>query len=124
MSEAQNNETPEAILAMHLSTCKGLLWDCDGTLLDTMPIYHKSWVLTLAEHDLPPLPEARFYSFGGMTVGKIFSVLCEESGKFPIEECQEGGDIVKMLEETKRKHHKALVDKGEGHAAEIIVAGD
>ena len=36
-----------------------LLFDCDGTLVDTMPMYLKSWTLTLAELDLPPRPAAR-----------------------------------------------------------------
>jgi beta-phosphoglucomutase-like phosphatase (HAD superfamily) len=83
-----------------------LLFDCDGTLVDTMPMYLKSWTLTLAELDLPPLPAERFYSLGGMPVGKIFEMLLAEAGNTTI--------TVEKCEETKRKHHQGLVERGEG----------
>jgi phosphoglycolate phosphatase-like HAD superfamily hydrolase len=83
-----------------------LLFDCDGTLVDTMPMYLKSWTLTLAELDLPPLPAQRFYSLGGMPVGKIFEMLLAEAGNTTI--------TVEKCEETKRKHHQGLVERGEG----------
>jgi beta-phosphoglucomutase-like phosphatase (HAD superfamily) len=103
--------TPESTLEKHLSELSesgkkfGLLFDCDGTLIDTMPMYYASWELTLAELKLPPLPPARFYSLGGMPVHGIFEMLLREAGKqdeITLEQC----------EETKRRHHTELVAKG------------
>jgi len=57
----------------------GLIFDCDGTLADTMPIHYRAWVKILAAHGIP-FPEDRFYSLGGMPTSKIIQLLSGELG--------------------------------------------
>lgn len=56
-----------------------LIFDCDGTLADTMPIHYVAWVAALREVGLV-FPEEQFYAFGGMSTDAIIRVLAEEQG--------------------------------------------
>ena len=40
---------------------KGLIFDCDGTLADTMPLHWHAWQMVTQRHDLH-FPEDRFYA--------------------------------------------------------------
>ena len=44
---------------------KGLIFDCDGTLADTMPLHWRAWNTVTARHKLH-FPEERFYAMGGV----------------------------------------------------------
>ncbi|QDS92412.1 Fructose-1-phosphate phosphatase YqaB [Roseimaritima multifibrata] len=57
-----------------------LIFDCDGTLADTMPLHYEAWERTMGEHDIP-FPEDRFYSLGGRPSHSIVALLAEEHGK-------------------------------------------
>ncbi|MEO1526194.1 MAG: HAD-IA family hydrolase [Planctomycetota bacterium] len=57
----------------------GLIFDCDGTLADSMPIHYLAWRDTLARHGID-FPEDRFYSMGGMSSEKIVRALATEQG--------------------------------------------
>jgi beta-phosphoglucomutase family hydrolase len=58
-----------------------LIFDCDGTIADTMPAHFVAWSTTLARHGLDHLfPEDRFYSFGGKPTWKIVAELAAEAG--------------------------------------------
>ena len=58
---------------------EGYIFDCDGTLADTMPLHYKAWTAALGEHaDI--LPEALFYQFAGMPTEKIVEILNERHG--------------------------------------------
>jgi len=57
----------------------GLIFDCDGTLADTMPAHYKAWTAMLGRYGIP-FPEPRFYAMGGMPTGSIIRVLAEEAG--------------------------------------------
>ena len=59
---------------------KGIIFDCDGTLADTMPLHWKAWQKVTAKHGLD-FPEDRFYSLGGVPSRDIFKMLCTEQGK-------------------------------------------
>ena len=59
---------------------KGIIFDCDGTLADTMPLHWKAWQTVTAKHGLH-FPEDRFYSLGGVPSRDIFKMLCAEQGK-------------------------------------------
>jgi beta-phosphoglucomutase-like phosphatase (HAD superfamily) len=60
-------------------TLQGLIFDCDGTLADTMPLHWKAWQAVLARHRLR-LPEARFHSLGGVPSRDIVRMLAQEQG--------------------------------------------
>jgi hypothetical protein len=49
---------------------KAIIFDCDGTLADTMPSHYTAWSKVTARHGLT-FPEARFYSLGGVPVKKF-----------------------------------------------------
>ncbi|HEX7599350.1 MAG TPA: HAD-IA family hydrolase [Polyangia bacterium] len=59
---------------------KALIFDCDGTLADTMPAHYEAWQEVLRPHGIR-FPEERFYSMGGMPTDKIVIELSGESGK-------------------------------------------
>ena len=57
----------------------GLIFDCDGTLADTMPAHYRAWTSMLDRYGIP-FPEERFYAMGGMPTGRIIRVLAAEAG--------------------------------------------
>ncbi|MBN9121391.1 MAG: HAD-IA family hydrolase [Planctomycetes bacterium] len=57
----------------------GLIFDCDGTLADTMPAHYKAWTALLSRFNIP-FPEPRFYAMGGMPTASIIRVLAGEVG--------------------------------------------
>ncbi len=50
------------------------LFDCDGTIVDSMPLHFVAWRTALAEWNCP-FPEDLFYSWGGKPVPEIISTL-------------------------------------------------
>lgn len=58
---------------------QGLIFDCDGTLADTMPFHWKAWQRVLLRHRLH-LPEERFYALGGVPSRDILRMLSQEQG--------------------------------------------
>jgi HAD superfamily hydrolase (TIGR01509 family) len=65
-------EIPEGDFAAYI-------FDCDGTLADTMPLHYKAWCGVLREHDAD-FPEALFYELGGMPTDKIVELLNNRHG--------------------------------------------
>ena len=59
---------------------KGLIFDCDGTLADTMPLHWHAWQLITQRHNLY-FPEDRFYSLGGVPSRDILKMLATEQGR-------------------------------------------
>jgi beta-phosphoglucomutase family hydrolase len=57
----------------------GLIFDCDGTLADTMPVHYKAWTAMLGRFNIP-FPEPRFYAMGGMPTAQIIRVLAADAG--------------------------------------------
>ena len=58
---------------------KGLIFDCDGTLADTMPLHWHAWQMITQRHNLH-FPEDRFYSLGGVPSRDILKMLAKEQG--------------------------------------------
>ena len=58
---------------------KGLIFDCDGTIADTMPLHYKAWVAALREHG-HDFPEALFYEMAGIPSVRIIELLNERHG--------------------------------------------
>jgi HAD superfamily hydrolase (TIGR01509 family) len=62
------------------------IFDCDGTLADTMPLHYKAWCAALREHECD-FPEALFYELGGVPTAHIVDLLNERHGyHMPAEE--------------------------------------
>src|SRR5689334_14169556 len=58
-------------------TTKGLIFDCDGTLADTMPLHWQAWSQITSRHGIH-FPEDRFYSLGGVPSRDILAMLRDE----------------------------------------------
>jgi HAD superfamily hydrolase (TIGR01509 family) len=59
---------------------QGLIFDCDGTLANTMPLHWRAWSLITQRHGLH-FPEDRFYSLGGVPSRDILRMLAKEQGR-------------------------------------------
>ncbi len=59
---------------------KGLIFDCDGTLADTMPLHWRAWQMVTQRHNLH-FPEDRFYATGGIPSRDILKLLATEQGR-------------------------------------------
>jgi HAD superfamily hydrolase (TIGR01509 family) len=55
------------------------LFDCDGTIVDSMPLHYIAWKTALGEWNCP-FPEETFYAWGGFPVTKIISLLNGQYG--------------------------------------------
>jgi beta-phosphoglucomutase-like phosphatase (HAD superfamily) len=56
---------------------RGLIFDCDGTLADTMPLHWLAWQTVARKYRLD-FPEDRFYSLGGVPSRDILKMLSRE----------------------------------------------
>jgi len=59
--------------------CKAIIFDCDGTLVDSMPVHFVAWHETMSRYGIA-FPEDRFYSLGGMPSDRIIQLLANEQG--------------------------------------------
>jgi HAD superfamily hydrolase (TIGR01509 family) len=55
------------------------LFDCDGTIADSMPLHYVAWKKALGEHNCE-FGEELFYSLGGMPTDQIVELLNERNG--------------------------------------------
>ncbi len=60
-----------------LSHYGGLIFDCDGTLTDSMPLHYEAWIETMTRYGIH-FSEDRFYSMAGMPTDLIIRVLAQE----------------------------------------------
>ena len=58
---------------------KAIIFDCDGTLADTMPLHWRAWQAVSARHRFE-FSEERFYSLGGVPSRDILKMLNMEQG--------------------------------------------
>jgi beta-phosphoglucomutase-like phosphatase (HAD superfamily) len=58
---------------------KGIIFDCDGTLADTMPLHWRAWQTISTRHRFQ-FPQDRFYSLGGVPSRDILKLLSVEQG--------------------------------------------
>jgi beta-phosphoglucomutase-like phosphatase (HAD superfamily) len=57
----------------------GYIFDCDGTLADTMPLHYRAWTRIVAEFG-GTFPIELFYQLGGKPTVQILSLLRDEHG--------------------------------------------
>src|SRR5213080_2315166 len=58
---------------------RALIFDCDGTLADTMPLHWQAWQVITIRHKLE-FAENRFYQLGGVPSRDILKMLSLEQG--------------------------------------------
>jgi beta-phosphoglucomutase family hydrolase len=59
---------------------KALIFDCDGTLADTMPLHWRAWKTVTERYGLD-FPEERFYALGGVPSRDILKMLSQEQAR-------------------------------------------
>jgi len=73
-------------LKLPAGSFKAYLFDCDGTIADSMPLHYVAWKRALAEWNCE-FSEDLFYRWGGLSVAKIITKLNEERGlNMPVED--------------------------------------
>jgi len=78
-SETGNSESQSSDRVELVEAATGLIFDCDGTLADTMPLHFIAWRDTLNRYGVE-FSEDRFYSMAGQPTLHIVKVLLEEQG--------------------------------------------
>ena len=73
-------------LKLPAGSFKAYLFDCDGTIADSMPLHYVAWKRALAEWNCE-FSEDLFYRWGGLSVARIITKLNEERGlNMPVED--------------------------------------
>jgi beta-phosphoglucomutase family hydrolase len=73
---------------------QGLVFDCDGTIADTMPLHYQAWVQSLGEHG-HDFPEALFYEMAGIPTHTIIEILNQKHGyTLPVQKTSERKDAL------------------------------
>lgn len=57
----------------------GVIFDCDGTLADTMPLHYRAWVEAMSARGAE-FPEPLFYELAGVPTVRIVEILNERFG--------------------------------------------
>jgi HAD superfamily hydrolase (TIGR01509 family) len=68
---------PESWKDKQMQDAQGLIFDCDGTLADTMPAHYRAWAATLNRYGIH-FSEQRFYEWGGIPSHRIVAMLASE----------------------------------------------
>ena len=76
-------------LKLPAGTFRAYLFDCDGTIVDSMPLHYIAWKTALAEYNCV-YEEKLFYAWGGRPIREIISLLNEMQGlNMPVDEVAE-----------------------------------
>jgi HAD superfamily hydrolase (TIGR01509 family) len=68
---------------------RAYLFDCDGTIADSMPLHYRAWKQALGEWNCP-FDEELFYAWGGKPPVEIIATLNETRGlQMPVEQVAE-----------------------------------
>ena len=112
----------------------GYIFDCDGTLADTMPLHYRAWTRALRERGAD-FPEDLFYAWGGKPTVKIVQELNEMFGytlraeevtavkeKYYLELIHETQPIEFVVEFARAQYGKAPLAVASGGHREIVIA--
>jgi len=81
-----SSRSDSLVITLPAGVFDAYIFDCDGTLADTMPIHYRAWCDALGEHAAQS-PEAMFYELGGVPTARIVEILNERHGfALPVEE--------------------------------------
>jgi len=67
-----------------MSFPQALIFDCDGTLADTMPLHWRAWQVITHRYQIH-FPEDRFYALGGVPTRDILRMLAKEQERMDFE---------------------------------------
>ena len=85
LEETRTQSTPYKKLTLPPGQFKAYLFDCDGTIADSMPLHYIAWKRALGEWNCE-FDEELFYAWGGMPIVKIIFTLNQQHGlSMPVE---------------------------------------
>lgn len=106
---------------------QGVIFDCDGTLADTMPLHYQAWAACLEARG-GELTESLFYDLGGVPTTEIVRILNQRCGySLPVEETAADKEaryeellqharaverVVRLVEEYRGKYPLAVASGG------------
>jgi len=113
---------------------KAFLFDCDGTIADSMPLHHLAWNKALAEHHCV-FSEELFYAWGGVAVSEVVARLNKKHGldmspeeiadrkeKYYLENLPHLKAIPEVLEQIEANHGKIPFAVVSGSPRESVTA--
>lgn len=118
------------------ASAKAFLFDCDGTLIDTMPAHFHAWERVLTERGgIHPIPYDAFLKLGGMSGIEVAIRLCAMTGieaedlegmvarkrelfHEAVDQCTEISLVADFARQVSRTHPVALVSGG--HRAAVL----
>lgn len=68
-----------ANIRAQLDQAEGLIFDMDGTLVDSMPLHYRAWSAVAEKYKLP-FSKERFYQLGGVPTFETLQILSAEAG--------------------------------------------
>ncbi len=105
---------------------RAYLFDCDGTIVDSMPLHYLAWKNSLAEYNCV-YEEELFYAWGGRPIREIIGLLNEMHGlSLPVDEVAEKKEALylKLLPELKAiPEVVAHIDAQHGRIPFAVVSG-
>src|SRR3569833_276144 len=119
-------QNPAFKLPLPIGEFKAYLFDCDGTIVDSMPLHYEAWSKALGEWNCP-FPEDRFYKWGGMPIKEIIERLSSEHGiEMPVDELAVRKEALYYESLPNLKSVPEVVehiDHAHGHKAFAVVSG-
>lgn len=94
---------------------RGLIFDCDGTLADTMPVHFRAWTAMLGARSMT-FAEERFFALAGMPSTAIIRLLGAEQSVVVTDD-----DIVAMVAD-KEQRYVSLIDEVSAIGAVLEIA--
>jgi beta-phosphoglucomutase-like phosphatase (HAD superfamily) len=119
---------PDLNAAFNRADFDGYIFDCDGTLADSMPAHYHAWTAALTDRLGRPateFTESMFYHFGGMPARHIVERLNKDFGwNLPVEETAHEKEMcfLQRLSEVQPVSEVVAVLKSLGVAAKVVVA--
>ena len=81
-------------LPLPAGSFRAYLFDCDGTIVDSMPLHYIAWKTSLAEYNCV-YEEKLFYAWGGRPIREIIALLNEMQGlNMPVEAVAERKEAI------------------------------
>jgi beta-phosphoglucomutase-like phosphatase (HAD superfamily) len=124
----RDTDSPPALqrLVLPAGDFRACLFDCDGTIADSMPVHYRAWSQALAEHG-GALPKDIFYAWAGIPLTTTVEMLNERLGlAMPVEEVVRRKEQLyfELLPEV-RPMASVLehIDYGYGRVAFAVVSG-
>jgi HAD superfamily hydrolase (TIGR01509 family) len=100
----------------------GFIFDCDGTLAETMPTHYVAWCRALGEH-ASLFPETMFYALGGVPTARIIEVINEKHGtNLPVNALVELKESIFLELSTKIEPIDQVIDIARNHHGRIPLA--